>query len=255
MREAIKRFATERRTSWWAQRFGKLLDVPTLRSDHASAVVRVLLALLYRTDGRTRQVFADGPASGRGLTLAWICERTALTWDAANEAIRTIKDLGLEYYHRDKRGHRMPSAQPRRQNNRRPDDPYVPGLPFYSEPAIRCLNTERLAEYFGVKVAMDQFRRRTAKAAHSALHFGPPERRKRKRRDLRTRIRRRRQDGPRVSTPEPVGNVLPGLAERIAARASATGQATSLWERWAPDDPARGPPPPPDEGDGGAGAG
>jgi hypothetical protein len=224
---------TARRTSEWRRRFSSFLGPHVQRrGDRLEAIVLVGKILFARTDLVNRNVYVAGPESARGLPIRQICELGRISVDRVNDALADLKSAGVEFFHPSRSGKkRMPSSQPRRQGSRLPDDPYEPGEPFWSEPAIRCIDLDQVAGMLGLTFAMKLARDKAAKKRKQRLATGAPVPRRRRRRGYRSRAERlRRQRGP-AAPAAAVSLLLPTL-NRLSDRAAG----------WTPEPP---PPPPP----------
>jgi hypothetical protein len=237
LQRRIQALYTERRTSWWGRRFAHYFGEDR-RGERLEAIVLVLSAMWYRCDLVTRNVFKDAPNSFRGITIDDYGRACELTVDRVNEALADIKSAGGEFFHWSAprpgaRRRRHPSAQPREQKDRRPDDPFVPGLPFYAKPAIRCLNLELLATIFDCQLAMSMARKKAGDVRKLEPHRGPPKkvRRLRRTREHLPPRRRRSTPGsglhqlglPAVTVGQTTAELLPQILDRAISNAEGWG--------------------------------
>jgi hypothetical protein len=243
----IARLYRERQKSRWKKDFAQFLLAEGLsrakrrsggaivytmyrRGDRLEAIVLVLLAMFYRVDLVTRDVFLDGSISGpmqrrnsnRGLSIARLGLWTKLSRWRVNRALSDLKDAGIEYFHDSDNGHRrFPNRQPRRQVDpetkklRLPDDPLIPGVKIYSEPAVRCLDTHLVARIFGFELGLRRASQDSARerGLDLRLHRGKPKKhvRKKRRRDEAQKPRVR----PTASEPVALASILPALLGRF----------------------------------------
>jgi hypothetical protein len=249
VREKIARLYNERRSSRWKKHFSQFLLAQGLsrakrreggaivftmhrRGDRLEAIVLVLLAMIYRMDLVTRDVYLDGRLerreifhlntqphllpdgevkrtfewyrqSNRGLSLATIGRWTKLSRWRVNRAINDIKDAGLEYFHPAGNGNRrFPNRQPRRQKDPEtgmwlsPEAPWINGAEVSSEPALRRLDVDLLGHIFDFSVGLAQARRKAAdeRGLDLTAHRGPPKKHARKKRLPRDRTGEARAD-------------------------------------------------------------
>lgn len=207
----------------WDARFAKYFGEDR-RRDRREAHVLVIKTIVTHAAFLTGNVYVDGPKSDRGCSISWLAEHTLLGPDRVKEAIADLKTALIERFDRCpvaiERGplagrtvvRRLPKAQPRAEKNGH----------WTAEPAIRCIDWEKLGEIFRcsgsiklLKAAAQKRRKREGRE--------PPGHRQRLMEARRAANRKRWLEELRkkkLSGPAHVGGAIGALYGKLTARAS-----------------------------------